>query len=70
MKIRNSTTPFLIGLKIFNHFAIVRLNNDCMCCTIRGGLLRMFLELVKTKIDKFDLTVLETTCIANLALII
>jgi G3E family GTPase len=36
------------------------LNNGCLCCTVRGDLVRMLAELVKTKRDKFDHIVIET----------
>jgi len=49
---------------------IVMLNNGCLCCTVRGDLVRMLSELVKTKIDKFDHIVIETTGLANPAPII
>lgn len=40
---------------------IVMVNNGCLCCTVRGDLVKMLLELVKKKIDKFDHIVIETT---------
>ncbi|KAL2652159.1 hypothetical protein R1flu_020287 [Riccia fluitans] len=44
---------------------IVMLNNGCLCCTVRGDLVRMLSELVKTKRDKFDHILVETTGLAN-----
>ncbi|KAL3699672.1 hypothetical protein R1sor_017694 [Riccia sorocarpa] len=44
---------------------IVMLNNGCLCCTVRGDLVRMMSELVKTKRDKFDHILVETTGLAN-----
>lgn len=49
---------------------IVMLNNGCLCCTVRGDLVRMLSDLVKTKRDKFDHIVIETTGLANPAPII
>ncbi|CAH9133033.1 unnamed protein product [Cuscuta epithymum] len=40
-------------------------NNGCLCCTVRGDLVKMLLELVKTKRDKFDHIVIETTGLAK-----
>ncbi|BBM97437.1 cobalamin biosynthesis protein CobW [Marchantia polymorpha subsp. ruderalis] len=44
---------------------IVMLNNGCLCCTVRGDLVRMLSELVRTKKDKFDHILVETTGLAN-----
>ncbi|KAI3864625.1 hypothetical protein MKX03_009145, partial [Papaver bracteatum] len=48
---------------------IVMVNNGCLCCTVRGNLVKMLLELVKKKRDKFDHSrlakpshVIETFC--------
>lgn len=40
---------------------IVMLNNGCLCCTVRGDLVRMIAELVETKKGRFDHIVIETT---------
>lgn len=40
---------------------IVMVNNGCLCCTVRGDLVKMLLELAKKKRDKFDHIVIETT---------
>lgn len=40
---------------------IVMLNNGCLCCTVRGDLVRMISELVSKKKGKFDHIVIETT---------
>jgi G3E family GTPase len=40
---------------------ILMLNNGCLCCTVRGDLVRMLGELLRTKKDKFDHIVIETT---------
>lgn len=40
---------------------IIMLNNGCLCCTVRGDLVRMLSELVTTKKGKFDHIIIETT---------
>ncbi|PKU67110.1 hypothetical protein MA16_Dca008899 [Dendrobium catenatum] len=40
-------------------------NNGCLCCTVRGDLVKMLLKLVKEKRDKFDRIVIETTGLAK-----
>ncbi|GMH17689.1 hypothetical protein Nepgr_019530 [Nepenthes gracilis] len=49
---------------------IIMLNNGCLCCTVRGDLVRMISELVDKKKGKFDHIVIETTGLANPAPII
>lgn len=49
---------------------IMMLNNGCLCCTVRGDLVRMISELVAKKKGKFDHIVIETTGLANPAPII
>ncbi|GAB4842114.1 hypothetical protein Ancab_012072 [Ancistrocladus abbreviatus] len=49
---------------------IIMLNNGCLCCTVRGDLVRMISELVDRKKGKFDHIVIETTGLANPAPII
>ncbi|KAM0877246.1 hypothetical protein ACQ4PT_035620 [Festuca glaucescens] len=44
---------------------IVMVNNGCLCCTVRGDLVKMLLKLVKQKGDKFDHIVIETTGLAK-----
>ncbi|GAB2273345.1 hypothetical protein Dimus_008143 [Dionaea muscipula] len=44
---------------------IVMVNNGCLCCTVRGDLVKLLLELVKKKRDKFDHIVIETTGLAK-----
>ncbi|CAL5441131.1 unnamed protein product [Camellia sinensis] len=45
-------------------------NNGCLCCTVHGDLVKMLLELVKKKRDKFDHIVIETTGLAKPAPVI
>ncbi|KAF0931041.1 hypothetical protein E2562_002413 [Oryza meyeriana var. granulata] len=49
---------------------IMMLNNGCLCCTVRGDLVRMIGELVEKKKGKFDHIIIETTGLANPAPII
>ncbi|XP_010056198.2 P-loop guanosine triphosphatase YjiA isoform X3 [Eucalyptus grandis] len=44
---------------------IIMVNNGCLCCTVRGDLVKMLLELVKKKRYKFDHIVIETTGLAK-----
>lgn len=43
---------------------IFEMNNGCICCTVRGDLIRILTQLMKRK-DKFDYIMLETTGMAN-----
>jgi G3E family GTPase len=43
---------------------IFETNNGCICCTVRGDLIRILGDLM-TRRDKFDRIVLETTGLAN-----
>ena len=40
---------------------IMMLNNGCICCTVRGDLVKMIEELINTKRDMFDHIIIETT---------
>src|SRR5471030_1865772 len=43
---------------------IVEMNNGCICCTVRGDLIRILGSLIARR-DRFDRIVLETTGLAN-----
>jgi G3E family GTPase len=43
---------------------IFEMNNGCICCTVRGDLIRILGDLAQRK-DKFDLVILETTGLAD-----
>lgn len=43
---------------------IFEMNNGCICCTVRGDLMRILHELAERK-DKFDRVILETTGMAD-----
>ncbi|KAI9083957.1 hypothetical protein K1719_034215 [Acacia pycnantha] len=49
---------------------IVMVNNGCLCCTVRGDLVKMLLELARKKRDRFDHIVIETTGLAKPAPVI
>ncbi|KAL5697834.1 hypothetical protein ACHQM5_028944 [Ranunculus cassubicifolius] len=55
----------LVAAKTTGAEDIVMLNNGCICCTVRGDLVRMIAELVAKKKGKFDHIVIETTGLAN-----
>ena len=40
------------------------MNNGCICCTVRGDLIRILGNLMKRK-DKFDYILIETTGLAD-----
>ncbi|KAL2323890.1 hypothetical protein Fmac_022948 [Flemingia macrophylla] len=60
----------LVAAKAAGAEDIMMLNNGCLCCTVRGDLVRMIAELVAKKKGKFDHIVIETTGLANPAPII
>ncbi|TVU27879.1 hypothetical protein EJB05_19380, partial [Eragrostis curvula] len=60
----------LVAAKTAGAEDIMMLNNGCLCCTVRGDLVRMIGELVSRKKGKFDHIVIETTGLANPAPII
>ncbi|CAL5210270.1 unnamed protein product [Lathyrus oleraceus] len=60
----------LVAAKTAGAEDIMLLNNGCLCCTVRGDLVRMISELVTSKKGKFDHIVIETTGLANPAPII
>ncbi|KAL4274381.1 hypothetical protein HN51_057163 [Arachis hypogaea] len=49
---------------------IIMVNNGCLCCTVRGDLVKMLLELVTKKRHNFDHIVIETTGLAKPAPVI
>ncbi|BFG24743.1 hypothetical protein CerSpe_110170 [Prunus speciosa] len=60
----------LVAAKTTGAEDIVMLNNGCLCCTVRGDLVRMISDLVHKKKGRFDHIVIETTGLANPAPII
>src|SRR5262249_51913889 len=43
---------------------VVQMNNGCVCCTVRGDLMRSLFELMEHR-DKFDTIIIETTGLAE-----
>ena len=43
---------------------VIQMNNGCICCTVRGDLLRSFFQLLEHR-SKFDTIVIETTGLAE-----
>src|SRR4029453_1375585 len=43
---------------------IFEMNNGCICCTVRGDLIRILGSLMKRR-DKFDYVLIETTGLAD-----
>src|SRR5207245_11582198 len=43
---------------------IFEMNNGCICCTVRGDLIRILGNLMKRR-DKFDYVLIETTGLAD-----
>ncbi|HEY7532793.1 MAG TPA: GTP-binding protein, partial [Nitrospiraceae bacterium] len=43
---------------------VVQMNNGCVCCTVRGDLVRSFFQLIEHR-DQFDTVVIETTGLAE-----
>src|SRR3954451_14567010 len=43
---------------------IFEMNNGCLCCTVRGDLIRILGNLMKRK-DRFDYVLIETTGLAD-----
>src|SRR6202035_2870991 len=43
---------------------IFEMNNGCICCTVRGDLIRILENLMRRR-DKFDYVLIETTGLAD-----
>src|ERR1700740_1505501 len=43
---------------------VIQMNNGCICCTVRGDLLRSFFELLEHR-SRFDTVIVETTGLAE-----
>ena len=44
---------------------IFEMNNGCICCTVRGDLIRIIAGLMRRGLDKFDGIIVETTGLAD-----
>ena len=51
----------LVAAKSVRVEDIVMLDNSCLCCTVRGDLVRMIGEFMDKKKGNFDHIVIETT---------
>lgn len=54
----------LVKQKFKEDEEIFEMNNGCICCTVRGDLIRILNSLLKRK-DKFDYVLIETTGLAD-----
>merc|ERR1712216_599652 len=54
----------LVGENIKEEENIITMDNGCVCCTVRGDLVRALLTL-KDKTKKFDAVIIETTGLAD-----
>ena len=52
------------GLVLETQEEIFEMNNGCVCCTVRGDLIRIIQKLLKRK-NKFDHIIIETTGLAD-----
>lgn len=52
------------GLVIDTEEEIFEMSNGCICCTVRGDLIRILTRLIKRR-DKFDYILVETTGLAD-----
>lgn len=52
------------SLVITSEEEIFEMNNGCICCTVRGDLIRILNRLAKRR-DKFDYILIETTGLAD-----
>ena len=49
------------GLVLQTNEEIIEMMNGCICCTVREDLIVTIKKLLKTKRDKFDHIIIETT---------
>ena len=54
----------LVDKKFFKEEEIIEMNNGCICCTVRGDLIKTLNNLHKKK-EKFDYVLIETTGLAD-----
>lgn len=60
----------LVAAQLKGEEDVLLLNNGCLCCSVRGDLVRMLTDLARTKRERFDHVVIETTGLANPAPIV
>ena len=54
----------LVDKKFFKNEEIIEMNNGCICCTVRGDLIKVLTNLL-AKREKFDYVIIETTGLAD-----
>jgi G3E family GTPase len=54
----------LVDKKFFKNEEIIEMNNGCICCTVRGDLIKVLHNLLSKK-EKFDYVIIETTGLAD-----
>lgn len=52
------------GLVVETKEEIMEMNNGCICCTVRGDLIRILGKLMQRR-DSFDYIIIETTGLAD-----
>jgi G3E family GTPase len=55
----------IVNRKAFGEEDIIEMNNGCICCTVRGDLIRILTALLERKGAKFDAILIETTGLAD-----
>jgi G3E family GTPase len=55
----------LVKRKIDAEEEIFEMNNGCICCTVRGDLIRILTKLLVTRKTKLDGILIETTGLAD-----
>jgi len=53
------------GLVLQTNEEVIEMMNGCICCTVREDLIKTIKKLVKTKSDKFNHIIIETTGLAD-----
>ena len=54
----------LVNKKIVGTEQIIEMSNGCICCTVRGDLIKTLKDLIH-KLEKFDYILIETTGLAD-----
>jgi G3E family GTPase len=60
-----SVDDAIVQRKAFGEEDIIEMNNGCICCTVRGDLIRILTSLLQRKGGKFDAILIETTGLAD-----
>ncbi len=51
--------------RAFGEEDIIEMNNGCICCTVRGDLIRILTSLLERKGPRLDAILIETTGLAD-----